>query len=53
LAAEAITAFVTRELDMIEAIEVGLVDIEAGRVFSHEDGMRDVRAEIEASRPKP
>jgi len=53
LAAEAITAYVARELDIIEAIEAGLADIEAGRFSSHADVMRDVWAEIEAVKPKP
>jgi len=53
LAAEAITAYVARELDIIESIEAGVADIEAGRFTSHADVMRDVWAESEAVKPKP
>jgi predicted transcriptional regulator len=55
LAGEAIAAFVERELDVIDGIERGLADIEAGRIVSHETAMRRIRARIRraSSRAKP
>lgn len=46
LAGEAIAAFVERELDVVEGIERGLADIEAGNIISHETAMRRIRARI-------
>lgn len=39
LAAEAVTAYVERELSIIEGIEQGLADVAAGRVVPHETAM--------------
>jgi len=50
LAAEAITEYVARELAIIGAIEEGRADVQAGRVMSHDDVVRDARAVIEAAR---
>lgn len=47
LAAEAVEAYVDRELAIIEGIERGLADVEAGRTVSHEDAMASVRQAIE------
>lgn len=47
LAAEAVEAYVYRELAIIEGIERGLADVEAGRTVSHEDAMASVRQAIE------
>lgn len=47
LAAEAVEAYVDRELAIIEGIERGLADVEAGRMVSHEDAMASVRQAIE------
>ncbi len=47
LAAEAVEAYVDRELAIIEGIERGLADVEAGRTVSHEDAMTSVRQAIE------
>lgn len=47
LAAEAVEAYVDRELAIIEGIESGLADVEAGRTVSHEDAMASVRQAIE------
>ena len=52
LAGEAIAAFVERELDVIEGIERGLADIEAGRIVPHEVAMRRIRARIRRARPR-
>ena len=47
LAAEAVETYVDRELAIIEGIERGLADVEAGRTVSHEDAMASVRQAIE------
>lgn len=47
LAAEAVEAYVDCELAIIEGIERGLADVEAGRTVSHEDAMASVRQAIE------
>jgi len=49
LAAEAVEAYVNRELAIIEGIERGLADLEAGRTVSHEDAMATVRRAIEVA----
>ncbi len=46
LAAEAVAAYVERELSIIEGIERGLADVAAGRVVSHDVAMREVEAVI-------
>jgi len=47
LAAEAVEAYVDRELAILEGIEQGIADVEAGRTISHEDAMATVRKSIE------
>lgn len=47
LAAEAVEAYVDRELAIVEGIEHGLADIEAGRTLGHEDAMEVVRQAID------
>lgn len=47
LAAEAVEAYVARELQIIESIERGLADMRAGRVVSHEQVAADMRQAIE------
>lgn len=47
LAAEAVEAYVDRELAIIEGIECGLADAKAGRTISHEDAMASLRQTIE------
>lgn len=49
LAAEAVEVYVDRELAVIEGIERGLADVEAGRTVSHEDTMATVRQAIEVA----
>ena len=49
LAAEAVKTYVDRELAIIEGIERGLADVEAGRTVSHEDAMASVRRAIEVA----
>jgi predicted transcriptional regulator len=48
LAAEAVGTYVDRELAIIEGIQRGLADVEAGRVVPHEDAMTEIRAAIVA-----
>lgn len=50
LAAEAIAAYVERELAAVEGIERGQADVRAGRVTPHEDVAREVHAIIGAAR---
>lgn len=46
LAAEAVAAYVDRELSIIDGIQQGLADVEAGRTISHDDAMDKVDAVI-------
>ena len=41
--------YVDRELAIIEGIERGLADVEAGRMVSHEDAMASLRRVIDAA----
>ena len=50
LAAEAVSAYVDRELEIIEGIKRGLADVEAGRVVPHDEAMAEVYAAIEAAK---
>ncbi|MFA5965586.1 MAG: CopG family ribbon-helix-helix protein [Sphingomonas sp.] len=53
LATEAVTAYVDRELSIIEGIQQGLVDVAAGRTVPHDVAMREVRdaiAKVKAAR---
>jgi len=50
LAAEAVAAFVDRELQIIEGIQRGLADMEAGRVVPHEQVVAEGRAIIDAAK---
>ena len=43
LAAEAVSAYVERELEIIEGIQRGLADVEAGRVVPHAQVMAEAR----------
>jgi predicted transcriptional regulator len=46
LASEAITDFVARELAIVEGIKRGLDDMNAGRVVTHKQAMRRLRATV-------
>lgn len=48
LAAEAVEAYVNRELEIIEGIQCGLADMEAGKVTSHKEAMDRIDEAIEA-----
>ncbi|SDH71100.1 CopG family ribbon-helix-helix protein [Bosea robiniae] len=50
LAGEAVSAYVDRELEIIEGIKRGLADVEAGRVVSHDEVMADARRIIADAR---
>jgi predicted transcriptional regulator len=50
LAAEAVSAYVDRELEIIEGIKRGLTDVEAGRIVPHDEAMAEVYAVIKASK---
>jgi predicted transcriptional regulator len=43
LAAEAVSAYVDRELEIIEGIQRGLADVEDGRVVPHAQVMAEAR----------
>jgi len=53
LAAEAVESYVDRELAIIEGIERGLADVEAGRTVSHEDAMASIQRRINAAAGGP
>lgn len=50
LAAEAVAAYVDRELAIIDGIQRGLADVTAGRVTDHETAMDQVDAAIAEAR---
>ena len=49
LAAEAVAAYVERELRIMDGIQRGLADVEAGNVVWHEDAMAEIDAVIEGA----
>jgi predicted transcriptional regulator len=49
LAAEAVSAYVDRELEIIDGIKRGMADAETGRVVSHDEAMAEIDAVIEAA----
>ena len=52
LAGEAVAAYVEHELAIIEGIERGLADMNAGRVTPHDEVMDRIDAAIEAAQTK-
>lgn len=44
LANDAIERYLERELEIVEGIEKGLADMDAGRVVHHDEAMRRIRA---------
>ncbi|BCG89384.1 MULTISPECIES: CopG family ribbon-helix-helix protein [unclassified Mesorhizobium] len=52
LAAEAVSAYVDRELEIIEGIKRGMADAVAGSVVPHDDAMVEIDAVIEAVEAK-
>ena len=53
LAGEAVGAYVDRELAIIDGIQRGLADMEAGRVVPHEEAVAELQAVIDAASDKP
>lgn len=49
LAAEAVAAYVDRELEIVEGVKRGLADVEADRVVPHDEAMARLDAVIEAA----
>ena len=47
LAAEAISAYVAHEIQIVEGIKRGLADMKAGRLVAHADAMAEIAAVIE------
>lgn len=47
LAAEAVSAYVERELEIIDGIKRGMADAAAGRVIPHDQAVAEMRAVIE------
>ncbi len=52
LAGEAVSAYVDRELEIIEGIKRGLADVRAGRVVPHEQVMSEARRIIADAKKK-
>jgi predicted transcriptional regulator len=52
LAAEAVSAYVERELEIIEGVQRGLADVEAGRVVPHDAAMDQLDAMIASTRAR-
>jgi predicted transcriptional regulator len=52
LAGEAIEAYVKQQLEIVEGIERGLADMKAGRLVSHDEATRRIRALIDRSAKK-
>jgi predicted transcriptional regulator len=52
LAGEAVSAYVDRELEIIEGIKRGLADVKAGRVVPHEQVMAEARKIIADAKRK-
>jgi predicted transcriptional regulator len=50
LAAEAVSAYVERELEIIDGIRKGMADVEAGRVVTDDEAMAEVKAVIDAAK---
>jgi len=49
LAEAALADFVDRELEIVEGIQRGLADVEAGRLVPHDEAMSEIYAAIEAA----
>jgi predicted transcriptional regulator len=49
LAAEAVSAYVARELAIVEGVNEGLEDVRNGRTVSHRDAMSDLISIIDAA----
>lgn len=52
LAGEAVSAYVQRELDIIDGIQNGMADVRDGRVVSHDQAMAEIDAVLNAAERK-
>ncbi len=52
LAAEAVSAYVERELEIIDGIKRGMADAAAGRVVPHDEAIAEIYAAIDAAESK-
>ena len=52
LAGEAVSAYVERELEIIDGIKRGMADAAAGRVVPHDEAMAEIYAAIDAAESK-
>jgi predicted transcriptional regulator len=52
LAAEAVSAYVDRELEIIDGVKRGMAGADAGRVVLHDDGMAELHSVIGAAEAK-
>ena len=50
LAAEAVAAYVEREIEIIDGIRRGLADVAAGRVVPHDEAIAEIDAVLDAGR---
>jgi len=50
LAAEAVSTYVERELEIIDGIRKGMADAEAGRVVADDEAMAEIQAVIDAAK---
>lgn len=50
LAGEAVSAYVERELEIIEGIQRGLADVTAGQVVPHDAAMAEIQSVIDKAR---
>ena len=49
LAAEAVSAYVARELAIVEGVNQGLEDVRQGRTVSHEEALSELASIIDAA----
>ncbi len=49
LAAEAVEAYVARELAIVDGIHEGLGDVRSGRTIAHDDAMAELNAAIDVA----
>lgn len=52
LAGEAVSAYVDRELEIIEGIKRGLADVDAERIVPHDEAMAEIHDAIDAVEAK-
>jgi predicted transcriptional regulator len=52
LAAEAVSAYVERELEIIEGVQRGFADVKAGHVVPHDEAMAGIDEAIDAAERK-